>query len=177
MVKPYSAGEGIIIGSDNSIAVNTEVIASVDYVDSNITDTMNFIIQERDTERAARIAGDNLLTAEVAKKTTEHIIGPNGDSYSWNEQSGGGNRFVHNDNSEAFVGVNDGGKDGLMAQIYADIQKDGKWSGSRINVYNDKIYYTNQAAVDNGVSRNDANYEIATKNDVQGAVAVWTPIA
>lgn len=57
-------GYGITI-VDNTVAVNTEVIADVDYVDANITDTMNFIIQERDTERAARIAGDNLLQDDI----------------------------------------------------------------------------------------------------------------
>ena len=60
-----TADYGIIITTDNKIKVNNEVIADVDYVDANITDTMNFIIQERDTERAARIAGDDLLQGSI----------------------------------------------------------------------------------------------------------------
>ena len=54
----------------------------------------------------------------------------------------------------------------MMAQIYADIKKDGKWSGSRINVYNDKIYYQNQKATDAGKEKNAEELEIAVKADI-----------
>ena len=67
MVKPYSAGEGIIITSDNAITYDPEVLSTVEYVDANISDTMNFIIQERDAEHAGRVAGDNLLDARIKK--------------------------------------------------------------------------------------------------------------
>lgn len=107
------------------------------------------------------------LTAALTKKVDKESPGTNGTAYIFNESDGGGARFVHNDGSEAFVGVNDGGKDGMMAQIYADELVEGKWVGSRINVYHDKIYYTNKEAVENGVARNNADYEIATKGDIQ----------
>ena len=47
--------------------------------------------------------------------------------------------------------------------------KDGKWSGSRINVYNDKIYYQSQAKTDAGVAKNFEKLEIATIGDVESA--------
>lgn len=104
--------------------------------------------------------------AEEAKKVDKEIAGANGRAQIFNEADGGGAHFIHNDGTEAFVGVNDGGKDGLMAQIYADEAVDGGWVGSRINVYNDKIYYTNRAAVEGGAAKNEAQYEIATKKDL-----------
>lgn len=60
LTNKLTGGTGIIINNNNSITYDEEEVSSVEYVDANITDTMNFIIQERDTERAARIAGDNL---------------------------------------------------------------------------------------------------------------------
>ncbi len=165
MVKPYTAGAGIIISSENEISVDTDVIASVEYVDDSISDTMNFIIQERDTERAARIAGDDLLAAEIAKKTDKQISGANGESYIFNEADGGGARFVNKDGLESFVGVNDGGEDGLAAQIYADKFVNGKWSGAKIDVTNGGIFYTvgDKSFAERAVAGN----EIATIADVE----------
>lgn len=166
MVKPYTAGEGIVITTENEITYDPDVLSTVDFVDASISDTMNFIIQERDAEHAGRVAGDNLLQAA---KVDKEISSANGKARIFNEADGGGAKFEHTDGSEAYVGVNDGGKDGMMAQIYADVLKNGKWSGSRINVYNDKIYYTSQADVDAGVERNDSEHEIATLKDVAEA--------
>ena len=121
MVKPYTPGDGIIITSDNVITYDPEVVASVEYVDANINDTMNFIIQERDAEHAGRVAGDEALAADIAKKTTQRIESAKGVSEVWNEASGGGAHFTQTNGAESFVGVNDG-TDGLMAQIYADVK-------------------------------------------------------
>lgn len=144
----------------STFSIDPVVFATVEYVDASISDTMNYIIQEINTERADRVAGDNL-------KVDKEISGANGKARIFNEADGGGAKFEHNDGSEAYVGVNDGGKDGMMAQIYADVKKGDKWSGSRINVFNDKIVYTNQEAVDAGVAQNDADHEIATIGDVK----------
>lgn len=57
-------GRGIIL-DDNTVEVDTEVIADVDYVDASINDTMNFIIQERDAEHAGRVAGDDLINGKI----------------------------------------------------------------------------------------------------------------
>lgn len=166
MVKPYTAGNGIIIDSENAISVDTNVIASKEYVDDVADVAKAYIDQEVADEKAERIAADESLAAEVAKRTIQTIVGANGTSMVWNEASGGGAHFTQTNGAESFVGVNDG-TDGLMAQIYADVQENGKWVGSRINAYNDKIYYTNKADVAGGVARNDAAHEIATIGDVE----------
>lgn len=102
----------------------------------------------------------------VVNKTDRLVSTATGNALIFNESDGGGAKFEHADGSEAFVGVNADGKNGMMAQIYADVQKDGKWSGSRINVYNNKIFYQSQANTDANVEKNDANLEIATVGDV-----------
>jgi len=79
------------------------------------------------------------------KKVDKEIIGGNGKAEIFNESGGGGAHFIHNDGTESFVGVNDGGESGLMAQIYADKIVDGKWVGSRINVFHNGIYYVSKA--------------------------------
>ena len=172
MVKPYTAGEGIVITSDNVITFDQEVIASVEYVDASISDTMNFIIQERDAERAGRIAGDELLAADIAKKVDKQVSGTNGEAYIFNEQDGGGAKFVNKDGLESFVGVNDGGENGLAAQIYADKFVDGKWTGAKIDVTNDAIYYTvgNKSFAERAVEAN----EIATIGDINENVQSMT---
>lgn len=58
-------GKGIIINENNVITYDEVEVSSVDYVDANISDTMNFIIQERNTERTARIAGDDSLQEQL----------------------------------------------------------------------------------------------------------------
>ena len=121
-------------------------------------------------EESARIAADNL-------KVDKNITGTNGLARIFNEADGGGAKFEHNDGSEAFIGVNDGGKDGMMAQIYADEMEEGKWVGSRINVYHDHIYYTSYADVKNGKARNDEDCEIATKGDIAAASLEWGAIS
>lgn len=65
-----TAGTGIII-DNNTITYDEVEVSSVEYVDANITDTMNFIIQERDTERAARVAGDELLQTAINTKVSD----------------------------------------------------------------------------------------------------------
>lgn len=44
------------------------MIPSVDYVDASINDTMLYIMQEISTERAGRVAGDNLLQIKIDQK-------------------------------------------------------------------------------------------------------------
>ena len=104
---------------------------------------------------------------ELATKTTQEIAGTNGTSYVWNENSGGGARFVHNDGTESFVGVNDGGENGMVAQIYADKNVDGNWIGTRVNVYQKGAFYFNaeDKASDSYVG-DDPAHEIATLGDI-----------
>lgn len=83
-----------------------------------------------------------------------------------NEPSGGGAKFHAADGTQSFVGVNDGSLNGLLAQIYADKEVNGKWVGSRINVFHEHIYYTSLADKMAGKENNDASCEIATKGDI-----------
>ena len=104
---------------------------------------------------------------DLSNYVEESVQGTNGTSYVWNEQTGGGARFVHTDGTESFVGVNDGGENGMVAQIYADKQVDGNWVGSRINVYQKGIFYHNaEDKASDGYVADDPNHEIATKGDV-----------
>ena len=98
-------------------------------------------------------------------------IGTNGKSYVFNETDGGGVKFVNNNGLESFVGVHDGSGDGdlsgMAVQIYADKKtSDGKYVGSRINVYQDKICYVSQGEKEAGVSAKNEDQEIATVGDV-----------
>ena len=93
------------------------------------------------------------------------IISANGKALIFNETDGGGAKFEHSDGTWSGLAVNDGGENGLAAQIYA-VKKDenGKYVGTRINVTKNGIYYTN--------GRNSMAYtaddEIATKGDLKG---------
>ena len=167
MVKPYTAGSGIIIDSENVISVDTDVIATKEYVDNVADITEAYIDQKVADEKTERVAADNALAVDIAKKTDKQVSGTNGEAYIFNEQDGGGAKFVHKDGLESFVGVNDGGEDGLAAQIYADKFVNGKWNGAKIDVTNTGIYYTvgDKSFAERAVAGN----EIATIADVEAA--------
>lgn len=113
----------------------------------------------------------SLAIAGVANATTVEgeIVGTNGTATIFNEQDGGGAKFIHNDGTESFVGVNDGGENGLVAQIYADkMNGDGKWEGAKIDVTNHGIYYT--VGSDSFENRAVAANEIATMGAVTEGV-------
>ena len=67
-------GKGITI-TNNKISIDEVTFAEVDYVDASISDTMNFIIQERDTEHAGRVAGDELLQTAINTKQDKLTTG------------------------------------------------------------------------------------------------------
>lgn len=166
-----TAGKGIII-EDNTITYDEAEIASVEYVDASISDTMSYVIQEDNEEKAARIAGDNLLDA---KKVDKELSSADGKAIIFNEVDGGGAKFENADGTESFVGVNNGGKDGIAAQIYADRLVDGKWQGAKLDVTNGGIYYTvgNASAAERDVEAN----ELATKGDIDSKVGTLADIA
>lgn len=104
---------------------------------------------------------------DLSNYVEESVKGTNGTSYVWNEQSGGGARFVHNDGTESFVGVNDGGENGMVAQIYADKNVDGNWIGTRLNVYQKGAFYFNAKDKASGsYVGDDPAHEIATLGDI-----------
>lgn len=137
------------------------------------------VISDGDTKsiKAAALNGKKLELYTVENPSTSdtprfsitlpfverEIQGANGKATIFNEADGGGAMFEHTASGvKSFVGVNDGGEGGIAAQIYSVKKVDGKNIGSRINVTNTGIYYTN--------GKNSAAYsaddEIATKKDL-----------
>ena len=98
-------------------------------------------------------------------KTTRELHGTNGKALMFNEEDGSGAKFEHTDGTWSFVGVNDGGENGITGQIYTVKKVNNKYVGTRINMTKDKFYYLPNK--DN--SNYTANDEIATKGDVLAA--------
>lgn len=133
-----------------------------------------------DAEAAARQAADESLKQEVLShlwnNNTSFDTGffrtettsSTGTAALWNEASGGGAQYIHQDGTESFVGVNNGGENGLVAQIYADKLVNGKWQGAKLDVTNGGMYYTvgNKSFAERAVAEN----EVATKGNVATSV-------
>ena len=103
---------------------------------------------------------------KLDNKVEKVITSTTGTARIFNEVDGGGAKFEHSDGSESFVGVNNGGEEGLMAQIYADkLNEEGKWEGAKIDVTNGGIYYTvgDKSFAERAVPEN----EIATMGDLE----------
>lgn len=94
--------------------------------------------------------------------TQQEMQGPNGKAIVWNESDGGGVKFEHSDGTWSFVGVNDGGENGITGQIYS-VKKNAneKYEGTRINLTSNGFFYTRKDS-----STYSANDEIATKGDI-----------
>lgn len=169
------------------------VDGSSSYVGAEINIPKDLVVQsgsvktvtENDQPYAGAKVGDTYIELVLNDAAASHIYIPtsglidtsdfvvqvitsqNGEAIIQNEPTGGGAKFHHTDGTESFVGVNDGGENGMVAQIYADKNVDGNWIGSRINVYQKGIFYHN--AEDKAASdylADDPNHEIATKGDV-----------
>lgn len=141
-----------------------------------LVDTLEAAIAE---EKANRIAADENLQADIdaeearakteeAKKVDRELIGANGKALIFNESDGGGAKFENNNGIESFVGVNDG-SNGIVAQIYADKLVEGRWSGAKLDVTNEGMFYT--VGDKSAAERDVADNEIATKGVVNDAVA------
>ncbi len=148
-----------IVGAINEL--NTE---KQNEADSNVASAGNYIA-------AGHGVASNLTALDTQLKSTtdtanaavpRNMNGTNGKALIFNETDGGGAKFEHNDKTWSFTGVNDGGANGIAAQIYA-IDKDSK-TGARIDVYTDGMYYTvgNAGA---GARKVEAN-KIATIGDI-----------
>lgn len=115
------------------------------------------------------------LPSELAKKVDRQIMGMNGKALVFNESDGGGAKFEHVDGTLSFVGVNDGGENGVTGQLYT-VKKDAvtnKYIGARLNMTANGFYYTN--------GRDSMAYtaedEIATKKDIEDAALEWQEMA
>lgn len=100
--------------------------------------------------------------------TEQEIVTANGKAIVWNEASGGGAKFESVDNNWSAVCVNDGGANGISAQIYSVDSTTKK--GTRINVTTSGIYYTNGKTS----PAFTADDELATKGDLAGGAGAKT---
>lgn len=79
------------------------------------------------------IADVNGLQDELDNRCIAVVESGNGKSIIQNESSGGGPKFQHTDGTHCYVGVNDGGADGIGVQAYV---KDSSTNvGTRINIF------------------------------------------
>lgn len=109
-------------------------------------------------EEAARIAED-------AKKVDRELTGANGKALIFNESDGGGAKFENSDGTHSFVGVNDGGANGITGQIYS-VDKNNGNKGTRLNMTSNGFFYTNGASN----AAYTAENEVATKGDIESAL-------
>lgn len=132
---------------------------------------LKFYREEYPTSQTQPAYSIDLPQQDLSNFVEKVINGPNGKATIFNESDGGGAMFEHTASGvKSFVGVNDGGEGGIAAQIYAVKKVDGKSVGSRINVTNTGIYYTN--------GKNSAAFsaddEIVTKKDLSDGSASKT---
>ena len=102
------------------------------------------------------------LESNIAKKTDREVQGTNGKALIFNETDGGGAKFEHNDGTWSYVGVNDGGKNGITGQIYSVDHSNGNL-GSRLNLTNDGFFYTSGKSN----AQFNADDELVTKKDIK----------
>lgn len=114
---------------------------------------------------------DAQVDAKLANKTDYRVTGSNGTALMFNETDGGGAKFEHSDGTWSFMGVNDGGSNGLAAQIYA-LDHTNSNDGSRIDVYVDGMYYTK--GHDSLSARKQPENEIATIGDILHSDSAFT---
>lgn len=122
-------------------------------------------------EKKLALLDDIPEVPDTSNFVDEKIESGNGAAYVWNEASGGGARFEHKDGTKSFVGVSDGGEDGMTAQIYSHNSDDSKCT--RFNVYNKGVFYHSPS--ESGYkSEDDPDREIAVKGDIPNVEGMAT---
>lgn len=163
LVDIYTAGQGITIE-------NNEVGLKLNAVDANglkVDENGLGLDLVTQTSAGALSAVDKKYIDELpdllANKTTQNLQGTNGLARIWNESDGGGVQFQHKDGTWSFVGVNDGGANGITGQLYS-VDKNNGNLGTRINMTSDGFFYFKGKT---GATQYTADDEIATLGDVQ----------
>ena len=109
------------------------------------------------------------VDAKLANKTDYIVNGANGRALIFNETDGGGAKFEHNDGTWSFAGVNDGGADGLAAQVYAVDSQNG-YKGTKLDVTVGGLYYTKGEESGKPLAQRDVEKnEVAVKGDITAA--------
>ena len=135
-----------------------------------IADGEEKILFKNENGDVVSVATEEQIAALLANKTDYQVDGTNGKALMFNETDGGGAKFEHNDGTWSFVGVNDGGENGLAGQIYA-LKKnaENKMEGTRIDITKNAMYYT--VTSDGAAARMVPANEIATKGNISAATA------
>ncbi len=117
------------------------------------------------------VATEEQIAALLANKTDYQVDGTNGKALMFNEADGGGAKFEHNDGTWSFAGVNDGGKNGLAAQVYA-VDSQAGYKGTKLDVTVGGLYYTKGEESGKPVAERDVEAnEVATKGNISAATA------
>ena len=115
------------------------------------------------------VATEEQITALLANKTDYAVNGTNGRALIFNETDGGGAKFEHNDGTWSFAGVNDGGANGLAAQVYAVDSQNG-YKGTKLDVTVGGLYYTKGEESGKPLAQRDVEAnEVAVKGDITAA--------
>ena len=115
------------------------------------------------------VATEEQITALLANKTDYAVNGANGRALIFNETDGGGAKFEHNDGTWSFAGVNDGGANGLAAQVYAVDSQNG-YKGTKLDVTVGGLYYTKGEESGKPLAQRDVEAnEVAVKGDITAA--------
>ena len=168
----------------NSVVAGSEtVVDALDALDEAVTAKQNYADSTASAGNyitAGNGVGANLNALDTQLKTTtdkangavpREMNGSAGKALIFNENDGGGAKFENSDGINSFTGVNEGGRNGIAAQIYAvDTNNNvgGVNTGARIDVYADGMYYT--VGHDGSGARKAAANEIATKGDITEAL-------
>ena len=86
-------------------------------------------------------------------------------AFIFNEADGGGTKFEHNDGTWSGLAVNDGGANGIAAQIYA-IDSTNTAVGTKLNIEKGKITYIKNKAT---AARTAAD-ELVVKGDLKNII-------
>ena len=154
--------------------LNDQDITTVEWVKNYVDDeggkidtiSVDNIIQPIDENKNVNIdLSGKADKTDLDYKVDKDIEGATGKARIFNEADGGGAKFEHTDGTNSFIGVNDGGKTGIDAQIYA---LDSENNGARIDITTDGIYYTvgNDSAAERLIDSN----KLIVKNDVENLV-------
>ena len=134
-----------------------------------ITDGEEKILFKNAEGEVISVATEEQILALLENKTDYAVDGTNGRSLVFNEADGCGAKFEHNDGTWSFVGVNDGGKNGLAAQVYAVDSQNGN-KGTKLDVTLGGLYYTNGEESGKPIAQRDVEAnEVAVKGDISGA--------
>ena len=158
---------------DGKLKIIFNTASGKDEIDIELTDIFNpdnyytkenvdeLLAEKADTATTyTKVEVDSLLF----KKTDREVVNGSNKALIFNESDGGGAKFENADGTHSYVGVNEGGANGIAAQIYA--KNISTNIGTRIDINPNGMYYTVGSA--STADRMVAENEIAVKGDFSG---------